>query len=402
MRSATASNLPTVLSLTKLNVNSLTQAELDTPHHTHHSLCFEWNCCDLVLFKRILRDGGYLFFRESCFHTSGRIVRVDNPSMYRSIKEYQNVFSSVSHTAEDGTTYCYDFVFGGNCQTYIILKNNPSQVYWMWRKKKVVNENGTPKLVEIQRSLDDRLYSDDRMSVYENVIGDGFVTPGGLRAAKNLLSRLTFTPQTVMLDVGCGLGGTLAYMAKEHAQVDITGLELSPNAVQASILLMNQLKSNKGQVCVSDLAQTNLPDGCFDIIFVKDTIGYLGNQTSLLLNFQKWLKPRGQLLVGDYCLGNSPLTDSVAKVLTAEGIQPLDSLALSQVFHDSGYNPISCENLSAECVQFITEDLHKLEVAQNVSDMTKLVFKTIWETLLQGLETGQLQWTVLVATKPSE
>lgn len=94
------------------------------------------------------------------------------------------MFSSVSHTAEDGTTYCYDFVFGGNCQTYIILKNNPSQVYWMWRKKKVVNENGTPKLVEIQRSLDDRLYSDDRMSVYENVIGDGFVTPGGLRAAK--------------------------------------------------------------------------------------------------------------------------------------------------------------------------------------------------------------------------
>ena len=51
----------------------------------------------------------------------------------------------------------------------------------------------------------------------------------------------------------------------------------------------------------------------------------------LFIFYQKWLKPRGQLLVGDYCLGNSPLTDSVAKVLTAEGIQPLDSLALSQV-----------------------------------------------------------------------
>ena len=94
------------------------------------------------------------------------------------------MFSSVSHTSEDGTTYCYDFVFGGNCQTYILLKNNPSQVYWLWRKRKVVSENGAPKQVEIQRSLDDRMYSDDRMSVYENVIGDGFVTPGGLRAVK--------------------------------------------------------------------------------------------------------------------------------------------------------------------------------------------------------------------------
>ena len=47
--------------------------------------------------------------------------------------------------------------------------------------------------------------------------------------------------------------------------------------------------------------------------------------------FQKWLKPRGQLLLGDYCLGASPLNDSVAKVLMAEGVQPLDSLALNQV-----------------------------------------------------------------------
>ena len=35
-----------------------------------------------------------------------------------------------------------------------------------------------------------------------------------------------------------------------------------------------------------------------------------------------------------------------------------------QMFHDAGYNPISCENLSAVRMQFIREDLHKLEVAQ--------------------------------------
>ena len=53
----------------------------------------------------------------------------------------------------------------------------------MWRKKEA-GDQSSPRTVDIQRLLDTSVYSDDCLSVYERVIGDGFVTPGGLCATK--------------------------------------------------------------------------------------------------------------------------------------------------------------------------------------------------------------------------
>ena len=39
-------------------------------------------------------------------------------------------------------------------------------------------------------------------------------------------------------------------------------------------------------------------------------------------------------------------------------------LSYCQVLHDAGYNSFTCENLSVEYMQYIREDLHKLEAAQ--------------------------------------
>ena len=42
----------------------------------------------------------------------------------------------------------------------------------------------SPGVVSIQRLLDDALYSRDNMTVYDSVVGDGFLSPGGLDCTK--------------------------------------------------------------------------------------------------------------------------------------------------------------------------------------------------------------------------
>ena len=39
-------------------------------------------------------------------------------------------------------------------------------------------------MMSVQRLLDDALYSPENMTVYESVIGDGFMCPGGLDFSK--------------------------------------------------------------------------------------------------------------------------------------------------------------------------------------------------------------------------
>ena len=42
-----------------------------------------------------LRDGGYLFFRESCYHSSGDMKNSENPTFYRTPLQYTDLFSGV-------------------------------------------------------------------------------------------------------------------------------------------------------------------------------------------------------------------------------------------------------------------------------------------------------------------
>ena len=85
------------------------------------------------------------------------------------------------YTDDKGDTYFFEFLNGGNCQTYVYRKANPSQVYYLWKKTKVTQ---APSMTSVQRLLDDALYSPENMTVYESVIGDGFMSPGGLDFSK--------------------------------------------------------------------------------------------------------------------------------------------------------------------------------------------------------------------------
>ena len=345
---------------------------------------------------KILHNGGHLFMRESCFHSASKTVRQENPTFYRSIKDYHKLFSNVVYRDESiGKDFCFEFVFSGNCQTYVVVKGNPCQVYWMWRKRET-GDWASPRTLDIQRLLDTSVYSDEYLSVYERVIGDGFVTPGGLGATKRLLSKVTVTPQTRVLDVGCGLGGTMAYLVKE-LNVDVTGLELSPAAAQCAVLRLDKLAVNKGHIHVGDLLQTNFPQNCFDVIYIRETLGYVSNQQVTFEKFRAWLKPGGHLLLSDYCLGNRELTEPLTSFIESEGLQPVSVATWTEMLQKVGFASVQTFNTSEESLTETREALNKLQ-DEDFSEGVKAQFMSTWHNLIGGLESQQLSSAVLVTT----
>ncbi|CAH1270367.1 Hypp4323 [Branchiostoma lanceolatum] len=78
-----------------------------------------------------LADGGYFFFRESCFQKSGNKKRSFNPTFYRCPADYSAIFSAVTQDAQ----YVYEEQFAGRAvKTYIKRKNNENQLCWLLRK----------------------------------------------------------------------------------------------------------------------------------------------------------------------------------------------------------------------------------------------------------------------------
>ncbi len=79
---------------------------------------------------RCLTPGGRLFFRESCNKQSGDRSRAFNPSHYRAASQYTQLFESVR--TDDGSRFTLED--HGSVKTYVELKGNPNQIYWMWRR----------------------------------------------------------------------------------------------------------------------------------------------------------------------------------------------------------------------------------------------------------------------------
>ena len=117
---------------------------------------------------RCLPPGGRLFFRESCNRQSGDRSRAFNPSHYRAAADYTRLFEAT--TLPCGARFrleatgcacscalrhffglppwqmrylCFELStlltrrspIRSSVRTYVELKGNPNQIYWMWRRE---------------------------------------------------------------------------------------------------------------------------------------------------------------------------------------------------------------------------------------------------------------------------
>ncbi len=91
-----------------------------------------------------------------------------------------------------------------------------------------------------------------------------------------------------LLDVGAGGGGLLA--AASEAGWTAVGVEPSATAARSA--------ASKGLVVVpTELAEAGFPDGCFDIVHVREVLEHVRDPLALLVETRRVLRPGGLLYV---------------------------------------------------------------------------------------------------------
>eukprot|EP00731_Ephydatia_muelleri_P013658 Em0007g968a len=227
----------------------------------------------------------------------------------------------------------------------------------------------------------------------------GFTAPGGLEAMKLLISKLKLPQQSIVLDIGCGLGGAIAYFGKDFS-VNVSGIVLPVGASESLLLTQTTDNLNKGQLCINDVLQMSLPPpNYYDIIYIRETFGSLDQHLLALNKFETWIKPRGQIMMSDYCTGVTPLTKSFAAFLDNEQLNPINVNILNKTVQAVGLEISYSEDLSAEYIGFINEDIAKFHNIENLVKQVSQRYTTTWESVLYGLESGQMRWIVFVVTK---
>jgi len=114
------------------------------------------------------------------------------------------------------------------------------------------------------------------------------------------LEHITIAPDAVILDVGCGGGGTVKVLAQTASHGKVYGVDYSedvlPTARRVNRALIEQGRVEVRQGSVSDLP---LPDEAFDLATAFETSMFWPNPPDDLREVRRVLKPGGTLLIAN-------------------------------------------------------------------------------------------------------
>ncbi|KAB1212292.1 Phosphoethanolamine N-methyltransferase 1 [Morella rubra] len=343
-----------------------------------------------------LKVGGYIFFRESCFHQSGDSKRKYNPTHYREPRFYTKVFKECQLRDGSGNSFELSLV-GCKCiGAYVRNKKNQNQICWIWQKVDSLDDKG------FQRFLDNVQYKPTGILRYERVFGQGFVSTGGIDTTKEFVQKLELKPGQKVLDVGCGIGGGDFYMA-ENFDVEVVGIDLSINMISFALERAIGLKYSV-EFEVADCTKKTYPENTFDVIYSRDTILHIQDKPALFRSFYKWLKPGGTVLISDYCKSAGTPSTEFAEYIKQRGYDLHHVKAYGQMLGDAGFDEVIAEDRTDQFMEVLERELKALEKDKDafIEDFSEEDYDEIvsgWKAKLTRTSSGEQRWGLFIARK---
>ncbi|KAL6615843.1 hypothetical protein ACP70R_038113 [Stipagrostis hirtigluma subsp. patula] len=343
-----------------------------------------------------LKVGGYIFFRESCFHQSGDSERNVNPTHYREPRFYTKIFKEFHSFNQDGNSFKLSLATFKCIGAYVKIKKSQNQICWLWQKVNSAEDGG------FQSFLDNVQYKASGILRYERIFGDGYVSTGGVETTQEFVEKLDLKPGQKVLDVGCGIGGGDFYMAEKY-DTHVVGIDLSIN------MILFALERAIGRNCsvefeVADCTTKTYPDNSFDVIYSRDTILHIQDKPSLFKSFFKWLKPGGKVLISDYCKSPGKPSEEFAAYIKQRGYDLHDVEAYGQMLKNAGFRDVIAEDRTDQFLSVLQKEVTKFEKNKDdfLSDFSQGDYDDIvngWKAKMQRSSAGEQRWGLFIATK---
>jgi|SRR4051794_14779653 tocopherol O-methyltransferase len=206
-----------------------------------------------------------------------------------------------------------------------------------------------------------------------------------VRLLEHCAGLLTLHPGTQVLDVGCGHGGTSAFLAREYGS-KVTGLTLSPkqgklagqNAKAAGV-------SERVTIAVQNAEYYNFPAEHFDVVWTMESSEHFANKTRYFVSVAQTLRPQGQLLLAAWTGSmERPRVREVARAFLCPELWTPEQY--EEAIRAGGMQVTATEDLSARVIR-------TWEICEDRARAASMIVKLLPRAAREFVEGLRSSWT---------